>query len=142
MSATADVSTGLTVTFGTSGYTAEVVDVAWNGIARNSIETSHMGTAAAGAGTFGNRTFIPGHLSDPGEIRLSVHFNPDTLPPIDAAKETVTIQYDESGGDTTGASWAATGFVTGFEIAAPLDDKMTADVTVKLSGNVTRTAGS
>jgi len=142
MSANVDVGTGLSLTFSTSGYSAEVIDVAWNGISRNSIETSHMGTAAAGAGTFGNRTFIPGHLSDPGELRVTVHFNPDTLPPIDATAETVTLTYDESGGDTSGATWSATGFVTGFEMAAPLDDKMTADVTVKLSGNVTRTAGA
>lgn len=142
MSASVAPSTGLTLTFSTSGYSAEIIDTAWSGVSRNSIETSHMGTAAPGAGQFGNRTYMPGHLVDPGEIRVTIHFNPDTLPPIHGEKEPVILSFDASGGDTTGATWAGEeGFITGFEMAAPLDDKMTADVTIKLSGNVTRTAG-
>ena len=141
MSATVDAGLGLAITF-SSGFMAEVDDVQWTGISRTAIDSSHMGTAVAGAGKFGNMTFIPGRLVNPGELKVTIHYNPDTLPPIASASETVTVTYYPSGGNTTGANWSASGFMTGFELGAPKDEKMTATVTVKLTGNVTRTAGS
>lgn len=131
---TVDVSTGITIVFGTSGFTAEITDVSWGGISRESVATSHMGTAAPGVGNFGNMTFIPGDLSDPGEITFEIHFNPEDEPPIDQPEETITITWPLAAGDATPADWEGTGFNTGFDIGAPLDDKMTGSLTVKMSG--------
>lgn len=141
MSATVDASTGLAITF-SSGFLASVENVDWSGVSRPAIPTSNMGTAAAGAGKYGNATYIPGRIIQPGQLKVTIQYNPDTLPPIASASETVTLTYYPSGGNTTGASLAATGFMVGFDIGAPLDDKMTAEVTIQLSGNITRTAGS
>lgn len=132
-----DVSTGITVVFGTSSFTAEIVDIAMGGVSRKSIDVSHMGTAAAGAAEFGNMPFIPGRLTDAGELSMELHFNPQTIPPIDLVEETVTITFPLVAGDSTPASYAFTGFFTGFDMGMPLDDKMTASATVKVSGNVT-----
>jgi hypothetical protein len=141
MSATVDVGTGASVTF-SSGFFAEIANLDWSGITREAIETSHMGTAAPSAGEFGNKTFIPGDLSDPGSLDVELHFNPDTIPPIDGAAETVTLQFAASDGDTTGASWAGSGFLTDCGAAIPLEDKMTMSATIKFTGNITRVAGA
>ena len=134
-----DVTTGTTVTFGTSSFTAEIIDLAIGGVSRKSIDVSHMGTAAAGAAEFGNMPFIAGRLTDAGELAMELHFNPQTIPPIDLVEETVTITFPLVPGDTTPADYSFTGFFTGFDIGLPLDDKMTASATVKISGNVTVT---
>ena len=137
--AAVDVGHGTTITFGTSGWTGNVESVSWGGIARTVIETSHMGTTAAGANQFGNRTFLPGDLIDPGTITLAVHFNPQTNPPIGAVAETVTITFPLVAGDSTPANWACSGFVSSFDIQDNMDDKMTASMVVKLSGKCTMT---
>lgn len=142
MSSAVDVTTGVTLTGGTSGWSFNLTGINHGGITRVSIGTSHMGTAAAGAGKYGNMTFIPGDLSDPGNLAIEGHYNPDTEPPIDQVAETWTIQYQASGGDSTGAAHAASGFMTDFDETGPLEDAMTFTATIKLSGNVTQTAGS
>lgn len=133
------VGTGASISFGTSSWTAEVVDIQWSGISREAIETSHLATAAPGANEFGNRTFIPGNLSDPGEMTIQYHMNPDTEPPIDQPAETITLSVGDS---ATPATWACSGFVTSVDNSIPLDDKMVGTMTVKFSGNVTQTAGT
>lgn len=130
-----DVTTGLTLLFATSGFSAELLDGSLSGVARESIPTSHMGTPAAPASSFGNMTFIPGRLIDPGEYSFEVHFNPQTLPPIGAAPEVITVTFPKAPADTTPAKYVFTGFITAFDEGLPLDDKMTATVTIKVSGN-------
>lgn len=137
-----DVSTGLTVVFGTSAFTGDVIGLTIDGITRVAVDTSHMATAAAGAGKYGNMTFISGDLSDPGSLGLEIHFNPETTPPIDLVAETITITWPLAAGDSTAAKFAASGFCTDIGIAAPLDDKMVQSLTFKISGNVTLTAAT
>lgn len=135
-----DVSTGITIVFGTSGFTAEVLDVAQSGVSRKSIDVSHMGTAAPGAGKYGNMPFIAGRLSDAGELTLDLHYNPDTLPPIDLVEEVVTLTFPLFPGDISAAKIVFTGFFTEYSTSMPLDDKMTVSATVKVNGSVTVTA--
>lgn len=134
-----DSGVGTTIVFGTSGFTAELTEVRWSGIARQALETTHMGTAAAGANKFGNKTFIPAKLSDPGMLAMTVHFNAQTNPPIDAVAETITVTFPKATADAVAAYWSASGFVTAFEITDQMEAVLVANVTVKLSGNVTMT---
>ena len=142
MSAAADVATGATLTGGTSGWTAQFTGIIPGGFTRESIETSHLALAAPSAGTFGNRTFIPGDLSDPGQIEIEGSYNPDDIPPIDAVAETWTIQYEASGGDSSGASLAGSGFMTDFNPTGAIEEKLGFTATIKFSGPITRTAGA
>ena len=87
-------------------------------------------------------TYIPGDLSDPGELVMEVELNPDTEPPIDQPAETITITFPLVTGDADAADWQFSGFATGFEINVPLEDKMTATLTVKATGNVTQDAAN
>jgi hypothetical protein len=140
--ATVDTATGITVVFATSSFTAEIKDVNWGGISRESKDTSTQATAAPGAAKFGNMTFMPGDLSDPGELSMEIHFDADKEPPIDQPAETITVTWPLVSGDATAATWAATGFITSFEQGGGLDEVMTGSITVKFSGNVTQVAAA
>ena len=137
-----DVSTGITIVFATSGFSAEILDVANSGASRKSIDVSHMATAAPGAGKYGNMPFIPGRLTDAGELTLDLHYNPDTLPPIDLAAETITVTFPLFPGDVSAAKLEFSGFFTGYDSAMPLDDKMTVSATIKIDASVTVTVAS
>lgn len=137
---TVDQGHGATILFGTSSWTAEILSLGWNGASREAIPTSHLGTAAPATGKWGNMTFIPSDLSDPGNLEIEYHHNPDTTVPLDAVAETITITFPSPPGvTTTGAKWSSSGFVTSAEVTAP-DGKMTGRMTVKLSGNIQKTA--
>lgn len=140
--ATADIGTGTTIAFGTTGFQAQVTGVSLAGIAREAIDTSHMATTPTPAGKMGSRTFMPGDLSDGGELSLEIHFDPDDVPPISQPAEQVTVTFPIPAGLTNGATYVFSGFVTGFQANVPLEDKMTGTLTVKVSGPITVTAAS
>lgn len=142
MAGEVDIGTGTVVAFGASGLSFQILDVKPPQLKRAAIDTSHMGTPAPGSGKFANRTFLPGDLVDGGEVTLSVHFNPSVVVPAHAVAETITITFPTPAGLTTPATWAFSGFLTGYDPTVPLEDKMTADLTFKVSGPVTVTAAS
>lgn len=119
-----DVGTGVTITFGTSGFTASVMSISHNGISRPVVKTSHLGTTTAD-------TFMPGDLYDAGEVKLSIQFDPAaTKPPIAGAAETITIDFGTP-------TIAFSGFVTDWGYEVPLEELMTAEITIKASGAIT-----
>ena len=128
------ILTGATLVFGTSAFTAEITGVGHDGMARPMVETAHIGTAAAGAGKVGNMTKLPGDIVNPGALNIEFHYNPDTVPPIGAAPETVTLTL------RSGATWVGTAFMTGYSYTGALDDKLTGTATIEWSGEITITA--
>lgn len=141
-----DIGTGTIVAFTTTAYAAELLSVSWSGISRPSVETTHIGTAAATGGStnFGNGTFVPGDIVDPGELTLEYNFDPDkTIAGMHtSALDTITVTFPLYAGDATAAKWTATGFWTAFEVNVPHEDRMTATATIKLSGAVAYTAAA
>ena len=138
-SSTAAVTTGATVTFATSTFAPLITKLSFSGIERPAIATSHLGTAAAGANVVGNATFIPGKIIDGGTFEMEFFHNVDTLPIIGAVAETVTVALPDS---ATKGSFAFSGFGTMHSMDGPLDEAMTGKLTVKISGGITRTAGT
>lgn len=129
----ADVSDGATLTFGTSGTSLSIRTLQHTGIGRAAAPTSHLGTS-------GGKTYIPGDTYEPGEITGTFLSDPDVQPPYTAAAETITITYPIPAGGASGATMAASGFVTNFDDAAlELDQEMVGSFTIKLSGNLTFT---
>lgn len=124
------IGTGTVVEFTTSGFVADLLGVSWSQ-SRESIQASHMGTT-------GQHEFIPVDLSDGGEISMDIAFDADDTPPIDLVPETVTITFPLKTG-TTPATWSATCFCTSFDLSDPFEDKMTASLTLKVSGATTIT---
>lgn len=145
----ADIGTGTTLTLATSSWDTalEIINITWGAITREAIPTTHLSTPvvtpeATPLFYFGTSTFIPGMLSDPGEVTFEVNFNPDIPPPIDGVDEVLTVTF-LGPDDAAGATWVTTGHCTSFETSGTgVDTLMTASATFKISGNVVVTADS
>ena len=118
-----DIGTGATITFGTSLYTGELLSVDWSGISRPSVKLTHMADT--------EDQFTPGDIVDYGEIRISWWFKADVEPPIKLVPEVISIVLP----DTT--TWSATAFMTDFEWGCPMEEGMTMDGTLKVTGDLT-----
>jgi hypothetical protein len=129
----ADVGTGATVTFGTSGLAYHILSASHGGISRASVPTSHLGTT-------GGMTFIPGDLYDPGTLDIEYLLRPDddalgTEIPINLAAETITLTFPTRLG--TAANVAGSGFCTDWSYGTPFEDRMTGQMSIKFSGSLT-----
>ena len=118
-----DIGTGITIAFGTTGFEAQIGDITPPGPEREDVETSHQGTVNA-------KTFMPADLHDPGALEFEIHYNPDTYPPINEPEEEIVITWP------AGATHTFQGYMNSFKPQAPLNDKMVATVTFKVSGEV------
>ena len=121
------IGTGASITFGTSGFTAEILDITLPDMTREPVNVSHLGT------TF-DHIYIPVDLVENNELAFDVHLNPDTVPPIHDVAETVTVDFRD------GASWSFSGFMTKYGGTNPLEDKLMASVAVKVTGGITQVA--
>jgi len=119
------LTTGVTIS-GASSFLAEIVAVDPPNPSRVAINTSHTATEDA-------HTFTPGKLVDWGECRVTIHHNPATSPPIDSDPEAWVITYGSGSGAPTDSF---TGFLTNYEPTGELENKMTARVTIKVTGAV------
>jgi hypothetical protein len=117
-----DVFHGATLTFGTSGWTGYITNMNFSGMSRGALNTSHQGT------TDGMMTFGPADLADPGGLAVDFFFNPDTGLLIDNAAETVTLTWPST------ATWAFTGFATGFTVTGTHNQYLTGTMNLKASG--------
>ena len=120
------VGTGTTISAST-GYTTffgEILDISPPDGTLESIETSHMGTTVA-------KTFTPADLIDWGELNCQLAYDPAEDPPFGTVA-TFTITFP----DSTATTWIFSGFLTGLDPTVPLEGRATADVTIKVSGDV------
>ncbi len=116
-----DIATGITIVFGTTGFSMEILDVSGPSYSRDPVEVTHQGSVDA-------KEFTPADLYDGGEVTFDVHYNPDDAIIVDEPTESITITWP------AGATVVFDGFMTGFEPTGPLNDKMTASVTIKVDG--------
>lgn len=114
---------------------AEVVSISGPGLSRDAIEiTNHSSPSQF-------KQFLPG-LKDGGEITLEINYDPAGATHKDTdggllyelAQGTAASNYQLVFSDTGGTTWTLPGIVTGFEPGAPHDDKLSASVTIKVSG--------
>jgi len=115
---------GTTITFGTSGFSANLISVDGPGLERGSIDITHMGTSNAMA-------YIAQALYDVGEISVTFEFNGADSPPISGATETITIDW---AGATGSGSWSFSAFCTGYRPGASIGERMQATMTLKATG--------
>lgn len=131
----ADVATGATIVFGTSGFTAQVLSIAWDGMDRESVQISHLGTTNW-------HDFMPVDLTDPGSVTMGIQLDPDDTPPVLLAAEVITVTFPLPAGGTTPADWEATGFSTSFSMTAELETVMEGTLVLKMTGAIVFTAGT
>ena len=125
----ADIGTGITMTFGTSAFTCNIIDVDAPTATRGKVDSTHQGTTTA-------RTKIPMDLVDWDDATITMEFDPSKDPPIGAVAETITITWPDGDG------WVFTGFMTEYKGGAQLEDKMTGSFTLAVSGNVSISSNS
>ena len=103
----ADTGHGATITFGTSGFSANVTNITFDEMVRPVVPTSHLATSTYD-------TSIPGDLVDPGGFTATLQYDPDEQPPITGAAETITVTYPIPAGMSNGATIQVSGFVDSF----------------------------
>ena len=69
-----DVGTGATLTFSSTSYTTEIVNINATGRSRVSVDTTKLSSSA--------KEYIRGDLIEPGEYEVEIHYQPDNPPPI------------------------------------------------------------
>lgn len=109
----------------------EQIDVTPPGVSVDSIDASHEGSASA------HREFIPG-LADAGEISFELHYVPTGTAEEQLYDMLRTTQLCRSV-FPSGAYASYSAFITSMEPETPIDDKMVMAVTMKVTGEVTRT---
>lgn len=115
---------GTTITFGTSGFSANLIAVNSFSATRAEVPNTHMGTADA-------MDYLPAALYD-WDADITVEHDASIAVPIDRPKETIT--FDWAGGGNT---YAGSGFVTGYNSGAAVGERMESTLTIKGSGAVT-----
>lgn len=92
--------------------------------------------------TGGYREFITG-FRDAGTVSLSMNFTRDTYDAFKGDFESPDLHYYEIClPDVENTTLEFAGLVTEVPITIPTDDKITADVTIKISGEVTINSGT
>jgi len=113
---------------------AECTNFSGPGLSVDAVETTHTSS------TNRARTFIQG-LVDGGEVSVDMNFLPNDSTQDDTAGlvskllgDTAATNFQMVFSSTVASTWTFAGLVTSFEMTAPIDDRMTASVTIKLSG--------
>lgn len=117
-----EVSHGVTVAFGTSVWTSELLDITHDGMTRAFVDTSHQATVSW-------RTFDHSGLTDPGTFTLTFHFDASNVPPVAGATavESITITLP------SGQSVVLTGGVSDFGYTAAHGDKFVGTCAFKIT---------
>jgi predicted secreted protein len=104
------------------------------GVSADTIESTNLSTEG------GYRTFVNG-LKDAGEVSLSGHFDHADHSPLftdfeDSTLDTYTIEFPDRG-ITTGTQWTFSAVVTAFSTSVELEDLISFEATLKVSGRPT-----
>lgn len=117
---------------GTTVYTAiaQVADFSGPSLSAENIDvTAHDSTGAF-------REYVPSFL-DAGEVSFTLNFDPGLTNHTDFLNTYLNRElniYQLTFPDTGSTQWRFSAYVTGFEMSAPLDDKLSADVTLLIAG--------
>lgn len=108
---------------------AEVTSITWPGYSRDAVEATHLNSDD----TF--REYIPG-LMDAGEVSIELNYVASASDVIVAALTAATIgQFKITA--PTGVNCVFKAIVTSYQAQSPVDDRMTATATFKVTGKPT-----
>lgn len=108
---------------------AEITSITWPGYARDAIDATHMNSDDK------FREYIPG-LMDAGEVTIEMNFIPSATDVIVAALTANAVgQFKIT--HNSGVNVVFKGIVTAYQPQSPVDDKMTASATFKVTGKPT-----
>lgn len=130
---------GVSIAF-QSGFLASIIEVDDGETKRAALETTNDATPVASGSAYA--TFIPSKIIDAGELKVTLLFDPNKVPPIDKPAETITITLPIPIGGSVAATIAGSGFMTSEGKKIPHNNLMMQDVTIKKSGQWVHTPGS
>lgn len=114
----------------------EINSITGPGKSRDTIDVTSLSS------TGGYREFIAG-FRNPGTVVLAMNFTRDTYELMNTDFESDDLQnYEIVLPDDEDTSLEFEGFVTELPLTIPLDDKITADITIQVSGRVTMNSGA
>jgi len=115
---------------------AEINSITGPGMTRDTIDVTSLDS------TDGYREFITG-FRDAGTVALSMNFTRSTYDTMKADFESDTLQnYEIVLPDVENTTLEFEGLVTECPLSIPPDDKVTADIVIKISGTVEVESGS
>jgi predicted secreted protein len=121
-------------TSGTYEAISEVNSISGPTMSRSTIDTTSLDSIG------GYRTFITS-FRDPGTVTLNMNFDRDTYDiMLDDFDSDTSKNYRIVLNDAGNTTFNFTGFVTELPLDIPTDDKVTANVTIKVTGQVTFTS--
>jgi hypothetical protein len=107
--AVVDTGHGATITFGTSSYAFNWTNIKPPKETRETIATEHLAST--------KMTKMPGDLSDYDTATVEFQFdNEAALPTSSTVPEQITITWPQATGQSSGATYAGTGMITGVDI--------------------------
>ena len=136
----ADTGNSATIAFATTAFTASWTEFDLGNETLDALESSHLATT-------NYKTFVPSDLKDGGTITGTFFWDQSfsTFPSTGTA-ETVTVTFPLKSGESTAATFAATGFISDIKRPTVVNgDLMMGELTVQLDGVTTEptfTAGS
>ena len=137
----ADIGSGSTVEFLTSGRVFEVKSIRPDGPSRSIHDVTTLATAnLSGGKTY--REKIAGRVLDAGRVVLECHFDPTMTCPVLDADESVRITSPVPSGKSTGHIWAFTAAVVSSPRTVEIDALTMWTVTLEILGAVTETAAA
>ena len=130
------VAMGTTLKKGTTAI-ASLTSIDGVGVSADTIETTALDT------TGGYRTFV-GSLKDAGEVSISGQFAHTAHSGLfvdfeDGSLDSYTIEFPDKVA-TAGTKWTFSAVVTGFSTSIELEDLISFEATLKISGKPTLTA--
>lgn len=128
-------SMGTKLKIGTSGLVAELTDIGGLDISADTIETTSLDSG-------GWRTFVQG-VKDAGEVSVSGYLNLDDTDGQKALYDalsagtvlSLTIEFPAA----LGAKWEFSGIVTQYTTGASMEDSISFESTIKVTGQPTLT---
>lgn len=133
----ADTFFGGTLAFSTSSFTVDILEISRSGVSVADIETSHASTSG------GYKTYMPADLIEGGTYEVTIAHDPDDdVEGQIKVVQTITHTYPLPSGQSTAADKEFSGYINSYDEALPVDDQMTATITIKVAGAVTTTASA
>lgn len=103
--ASVDTGHGATVTLSSSAESFNWTGIDLGSSTLDAIETTWLGSGA-------KKTFMPGDVSDEGEVTIPFQFDAEAALPTKGTVQTLTLTFPTATGQTTPANLAGTGFIT------------------------------
>jgi hypothetical protein len=114
----------------------EIVDINGPNMSRNTIDTTHLGV------TNGYSTFIAG-LRDPGQVTFTINYDRTAYDDLKADFESDILQsYAITLPDDDNTAFMFDGLVTELPLTIPANDRVTGNITIQVSGEVTISSGT